>query len=86
MTSEAVERSLAILTDQVLEQGYEPDAEFTRRTIDGRYTATAWGGKGYKFRAQAIGSTPVAAAESLVRSLRRPYAPRRRRNRGNYQR
>ena len=86
---EAVSRSLGLIEDEVLETGYEPDPVFTKRTLDGRYIATAWGGEGGRYRAQAIGETPVAAAQSLVRSLRRPYTPpkrRQRRNRGNYQR
>jgi hypothetical protein len=82
---EAVGRSLGILEDEVYEQGYEPDPHgFTQQTLDGRYRAIAWSPNNK--RAEAIGNTPVAAAQSLVRSLRLPPAPRRRRHQGNYQR
>jgi hypothetical protein len=83
---EAIGRSLGILEDEVYEQGYEPDPHgFTQRTLDGRYRAIAWSPRNK--RAEAIGNTPVAAAQSLVRSLRLPAPQRRnRRNQGNYQR
>jgi hypothetical protein len=80
---EAISRSLGLLEDEVYEQGYEPDPHgFTVKTLDGRYRAIAWSPNGK--RAEAIGNSPVAAAQSLVRSLRLPERPRR--NRGNYQR
>ena len=83
---EAIGRSLGILEDEVYEQwGYEPDPHgFTQRTLDGRFRAIAWSPNNK--RAEAIGDTAVAAAQSLVRSLRLPVPRRDRKNRSNYQR
>jgi hypothetical protein len=63
--------SLGAIEDELASIGYEPDPQFISPVGDGRYRATAWGGENGRYRAQAIGSTPVGAAQSLVRTLQR---------------
>jgi len=63
--------SLRDAEDELMALGYEPDPTFVERTPRGDYKATAWGGEAGRFRAQAIGGTPIAAAMSLIRTIRR---------------
>lgn len=65
-----VARSLGDIEDELYKHGYELDPNI-EQVRPGAYRATAWGGESGRFRAQALGSTPIAAAQSLVRCITR---------------
>jgi hypothetical protein len=71
LAQQVVSHSLRDAEDELLTLGYEPAPTFVERTPRGDYKATAYGGPAGKYRAQAIGNTPVAAAQSLIRTIKR---------------